>query len=442
MYEVDPLGYRLSPVLPGPYGAGSLDFTGGELRFVANYGGRSAVYAWDPGATGPAKLTSAPYAASPALDPATGRLWYVGLNPEGHALYHLLPRADAVEAPEAPEAPAPLPAESAVAEMPAVPGSAGGDFRAGGYAPNLLTLAPRLLMPVLTADTAGGSFLAGASVLGRSAIGDLAYSVTGLVDLATGAPAAEASLELLTPPLAWSLAASTRQEGWLGAALQVPVFRRLAPLARSLELGVAGYLYGGQGLPGRALRPFLEYGLGWPLDTLEGEAAVWLERVEWGAPENEARLDGELVFEHSFRFGALRAALQGFHRLGGGESELAPLRGNDAGLVGGSAAAVNLDFFLRLLQIRAGSWNPPFFLQDLYLVPFAGAALSDRGQLQAAAGLELHWELKALAVWTGLPLDLATGLAVNGEGDLSLYFNLTSPLQGLPLAGLEPGRMP
>ncbi len=439
VYEVDPLGFRLSPVLPSPYGAGGLDFTGGELRFVANYGGRSAVYAWDPGVGGPAELTSAPYAASPALDPATGRLWYVGLNPEGYALYHLLPQADAVEAPEAT---APLPAVPAVAGVPAVTGSAGGDFRAGGYAPNLLSLAPRLLMPVLTADTARGSYLAGASVLGRSALGDLAYSVTGLVDLATGAPAAEASLELLTPPLAWSLAASTRQEGWLGAALQLPVFRRLTPLARSLAFGLAGYLYGGQGFPGRALEPSLTWGLGWPLDSLDGRAAVWLERVEWGASENQARLDGKLAFEHSFRFGALRAALEGFHRLDGGEGELAALRGNDAGLDGQSGAAVNLDFFLRLLQIRAGSWNPPFFLQDLYLVPFAGAALSDRGQIQAAAGLELHWELKALAVWTGLPLDLAAGLAVNGEGDLSLYFNLTSPLEGLPLAGLEPGRMP
>ncbi len=75
-------------------------------------------------------------------------------------------------------------------------------------------------------------------------------------------------------------------------------------------------------------------------------------------------------------------------------------------------------------------------------MPFAGAALSDLGQWQAAAGLELHWELKALAVWTGLPLDLSVGLAVNAEGQPSLYIDLGSPLQGLPLAGPPPGRMP
>jgi hypothetical protein len=224
--------------------------------------------------------------------------------------------------------------------------------------------------------------------------------------------------------------------------VQVPVLRRLAALARSLDFGLAGYLYDGPGFPGRALEPFLEFGLGWPLDILEGRAALWMERVEWGASENQARLEGQLVLEHALRFGALRARLEGFQRLDGGQSALAPLRGNLAEPAGRSAAAVNLDFFLRLLQIRAGTWNPPFYLQDVYLVPFAGAALTDLGQSQLAAGLELHWELKALAVWTGLPLDLTAGLAVNGEGRLGLYFSLESPLGGLPLAGPGPGRMP
>jgi hypothetical protein len=304
-----------------------------------------------------------------------------------------------------------------------------------------LTLAPRVLAPVLAADTAGSSYLAGAALFGRSALGDLAWSVTGLVDLATGAPAAEAALQLLAPPLAWSLAAGSRPEGWLGAAVRGLLFHRLTPFSRSLELGLEGYLYGGPGFPGRALEPFLAGSLGWPLDTLDWRASLRLEREEWGALENRARLGAELTFEHSFRFGALRAALVGFQRLDGGHSGLAGLRGNSVDLQGGAAAAGNLDFFLRLLQIRAGSWNPPFYLQDVYLVPFAAAAVSDLGQWQAAAGLELHWELKALAVWTGLPLDLSVGLAVNAEGRPSLYLDLGSPLQGLPLASPEPGRI-
>ncbi len=437
IYEADPLTYGLSPILPGPYGAGGLDFSGGQLRFTANYGGRFAVYAWDPQGAGPRRLTSAPYAAWPALDPDTGLLWYVGLNAEGYALRKAGPQSASAEAPQAT---VPEPASSAGSLSPPLPAPPEPAFRAGGYLPNLATLAPRLLLPVFSAEA--GGYLGGAMVLGRSALGDLSWSVTGLVDLATGAPAAEASLELLTPPLAWSLAASTRMGGWLGAAAQVPVFHRLTPVDRSLDLGLAGYLYGGQAIPGRALEPFLDYGLGWPLDALQGRASLWLERVEWGASENQARLEGQLAFEHSFRFGALRAALEGFYRLDGGEGLLARLRGNADGITGGSAAAVNLDLFLRLLQIRAGIWNPPFYLQDVYLVPFAGAALTNTGQRQAAAGLELHWELKTLAVWTGFPVELTTGLALNGQGELSLYLNLKSPLEGLPLAGRGPGRMP
>ncbi len=441
LYEADPLTYRLSPILPSPYAAGGLDFGGGQLRFTANYGGRLAVYAWDPQASGPLRLTSARYAAWPALDPATGRLWYVGLNEEGYALYHTRPQpAEPVAIMPAVTPAVPGPGAGPPSEPAFQAGSSPQPPRAGGYLPNLATLAPRLLLPVVSADADG--YLGGATLLGRSALGDLAWSVTGLVDLATGVPAAEASLELLTPPLAWSLAASTLIGGWLGAAAQVPVFHRLTPVELSLALGLAGYLYGGQSFAGRALEPFAQYGVGWPLDSLQGRAALWLERVEWGAVENQAQLEGQLVFEHFFRFGALRAGLEGFQRLDGGEGLLARLRGNAEGITGGSAAAVNLDFFLHLLQIRAGIWNPPFYLQDVYLVPFAGAALANSGQWQAAGGLELHWELKTLAVWTGLPLELTVGLAVNGQGEPSLYLDLESPLEGLPLAGPGPRRKP
>jgi hypothetical protein len=432
LYSVDPVSYELRPLLPGPYGAGGLDFAGGQVRFAANYGGRFAVYACGPDGSGLARLTPAPYAVSPALDPATDLLWYVGLNPEGYALYNVRPSLAASV-----EAPTPASPPATAADTPAAPTT----VRAGGYGPNLLTLAPRLLLPVLTTDTARESYLAGAQVLGRSALGDIAWSLTGLVDLNTGTPAVEASLGLLTPPLAWSLAGSTQSPWWLGASVQLPVFRRLTPLTHSLSLGLAGFLYG-QGFPGRALQPFLDFGLGWPLDSLEGELSLWLERVEWGAAENRARLQADLGFEHSFRFGALRAAVAGFTRLDGAEGELAALRGNAEGLAGQTGAAANIDFFIRLLQIRAGTWNPPFFLQDVYVVPFAGAAVTDRGQSQVSAGLELHWELKTLAVWTGLPLDLTVGVAVNGEGAPSLFIHLESALEGLPLAGAKPGRMP
>ena len=435
LYAVDPESYRLSPILPGPFSVGGLEFSGGGLRFAANYGGRFAVYACDPDGGGPVRLTEAPYAVSPAPDPATGFLWYVGLNPEGYALYRLHPRPVPVEAPAgAPRAPEIVPAGA-----PARDGGAG--FRAGGYGDNLLTLAPRLLLPVLAADTAKGSYLAGATVLGRSALGDISYAVTGLVDLETGAPAAEASLSLITVPLSWNLAAGTPEGGWLAGSVELPVFRRLAPFSRRLSLGLAGLLYG-EGFPGRTLEPLLGFGLGWPLDTVEGLVSLPFQRVELGSAENRARLHGELVYEHSFRFGALRVAAEGFHRLDGGKSSLTALRGNPVGITGQSGAAANLDFSVRLLQIRAGTWNPPLFIQDVHLVPFAGAAVTDGGQYQTSAGLELHWELKTLAVWSGLPLDLAVGLAVNGEGTPSLFINLEPALGELPLAGIKPGRMP
>jgi len=93
-------------------------------------------------------------------------------------------------------------------------------------------------------------------------------------------------------------------------------------------------------------------------------------------------------------------------------------------LAGETGLSLNLDFSIRLLKIRTGLWNPPLFLQDVYVVPFAGLALTDALDRQFAGGLELHWELKALAMQSGWPLDLFVSLAVDGAGTPSVALGL------------------
>jgi hypothetical protein len=105
-------------------------------------------------------------------------------------------------------------------------------------------------------------------------------------------------------------------------------------------------------------------------------------------------------------------------------SPLPVLRGYAAGLAASSGLTLDLDFPLRLLKIRQGFWNPPLYVQDVYLSPFAAAALNERLELQAAAGAEMHWETKVLAVYTGWPVDLILRAAVNREGLFSFGFFL------------------
>lgn len=440
LYRVEPDSLALSPVPTGLTGVSGLSRAEGRLLLTAVEGGRSAVYAGDRREQSWTRLTEAPYAAASAF--ADGELWYAGLHPDGFALYRI-PLDLAVLAAPASSGTGLADESLAGEESAGIVGSPAplegprldpAGLRAGGYGANLLTLAPRLLAPLLSVDPARGSYYAGLALMGRSALGDIEYSVGGLLDLSDGSPALQSSLLLVTAPFSWALALTTLGGGELAAAVEVPLFRRLEPLARYLYLGLAGYLYGEE-LEGRQLEPYARLGLGGALDRFELYLSLPLERVELGSAENRAGVGAGMALEHAFGIGALRLELEGFQTLDGSAWRLPPLRGNADGLSGETGLEANLDFPIQLLQIRTGLWNPPLFLQDVYVVPFGGLALNGDLERQWVAGLELHWELKALAAYSGLPLDLSVGMAVNGEGRFSLSFGL-SPFGW---AGLQDG---
>jgi len=389
-----------------------------RFLFVSNEGGRYAVYAGDPDAPGEGasfvRLTEAAYASAAAYEPQSGRLYYRGLHPDGYALFD-----QAADPSGAGREPTPFETPPAESEPASAEVEVQGPLRRGGYADNLLTLFPRLLAPQLSLDFAGGRYLAGLAAYGTSALGDIRYYAGGLIDVLTGAPAAQGGLWLLLPPFAFSFLGSSLDSGWLEATVEATVLRRLAPLGRSLTLGLTAFL-SGAGLADKQYEPFAGFGLAGPLDELSGRIGALLQRLELGSRDNRVALLGQLSLTHAFPFGAAVLSLLALHDLQGQPWRLPAPRGYQAGLAAVSGLSLDLDFPFRLLRIRKGFWNPPLYVQDLYLSPFAAAATNELLEWQLAAGAELHWEIKAFAAYTGWPADLVLRLAVNREGMFSV----------------------
>jgi hypothetical protein len=436
IYRVEPGSFRLTSFMPGPYTSGGMSLAGDRLLFVGNENGRYAVYAGDPEAAAESRtfvrLTDVGYASAAVYDPASGRLYYRGLLSDGYALFGV--DADLQEAGRESsrlEPPAETLPADASAGRTAEPGS---PPRRGGYGDNLLTLFPRLLVPALELDSARSRYLAGLTAYGTSAIGDIRYYATGLIDVQTGAPAAQGGLRLLLPPLTLSFLGSTLDSGSLEATVEALLLQRLAPFGRSLTLGLSAFL-SGAGFPEKTYEPYLGFSLAGPLDELAGTFGVPLERVELGSARDRLALRGELSYAHSFLFGALKASVGGVHDLYGLPWRLPVPRGYAAGLAASSGLVLDLDFPVRMLRIRQGIWNPPLYVQDLYLSPFAVAALNERLDLQAAAGAEMHWETKFLAAYNGWPADLILRAAVNKQGIFSVGFFIAAA--GIP-EGLWP----
>jgi hypothetical protein len=428
IHRVQPGSFQARPIVAGPYASGGMSLAGDRLLFVANENGRYAVYAGDPDAAEEfrpsVRLTDADYASAAAYDPTGGRLYYKGLHAGGYALFGMdldLRGVGWGAAGPEPQA-ASLPAagakdRTAPAEVPA---------RRGGYGDNLLTLFPRLITPTLSLDTVRGRYLAGLSVLGTSALGDIRYHVSGLLDVQTGAPAAQGGFCYLLPPLTFSLLGSTLDSGSLEATLEAPLLRRLTPLGHSLTLGLSAVLSGAD-LAARYYEPFLGFSLAGPLNEIIGTVGAPFERLELGSLQNSLAVRGQIAFTQALLFGALKVSLLGIHDFERQPWRLPAPRGYSEGLAASSGFTLDLDIALRLLKIRQGFWNPPLYVQDVYFSPFATAALNEELELQAAGGLEMHWEIKVLAAYTGWPVDLILRAAVNREGLFSFGFFLAVP---------------
>jgi hypothetical protein len=431
VYRVQPGSFLLTPLVPGPYASGGMSLAGDRFLFVSNEGGRYAVYSGDPDAPAESqafvRLTDAPYASAASYEPQTGRLYYRGLHPDGYALFSQAADPDGTGREPSRFEPPAEPGIEAAAEQAGA--EVRGSLRRGGYGDNLLTLFPRLLAPVVELDFSSNRYLAGLSVLGTSALGDIRYHAGGLIDVLTGAPAAQGGLWLLLPPLSFAFQGSTLDSGWLELSAEAPLLRRLAPLGRSLTLGLTAFL-SGAGLAEKQYEPFVGFGLARPLDELAGSFGALLQRVELGSLRNRVALHGQLSFTYAFPFGAGKAALQAVHDLQGLSWRLPAPRGYEAGLSAVSGLGLDLDFPIRLLRIRQGFWNPPLYVQDIYFSPFGAAAVNERLEWQVAAGAELHWETKAFAAFTGWPADLILRLAVNREGSVSM--GIIFAVAGLP----------
>jgi hypothetical protein len=411
------------PLLKSEFREFGLSVSGDRLLFTANYAGRLDCYALDT-VSGTLYRLPGGTAGAAALDGDS--LYFVGAGSAGTAIYRRPARLAA-------EPPQPfLPQDTAAAPRPATYQPA--DYRRGGYAANLGTLLPRVLVPLVSAwiDCSGIDVTgAGGAVMGRSALGDIAYTLQGVY-----APArAEIDLDLdvsilLLAPLRLSLAFSTAAENELEAALETPVYRSLQTGLSSVYLGLASRLQE-EDFSRHQLVPFA--GAGWqsPRALASARLESVLERRSLGSARDQSGLLGRLGLSRQLGSAEVSARLLGAWAFEDAAWKLPAPRGYTEGTDAARGGLLALDFSLPPIKIRRGLWNPSVYVEDLFFVPFFDLAFSAAGVGQYAGGMEIHLEVKLLSMLGGLPLDAYAGAALNRNRELSAYFGIESPL--LPL---------
>ena len=438
----------LNPLLESSYSEGGLYLSGEKLFFSANYGGIYSIFCYDLEENRLSGLTDSGYASSPAYDRESGRLYFVGLGSEGYDIYRKKARFQETQVPDytahpdrdntspafsLPADPQPAYSLSAGTQPVAVPpGLPENEIRRGGYFDNLLTLFPKVFYPVfsavITPDFSLVDIMAGAGIMGVSALGDFQYTLDGMYNFTGKRPEVEFFLNtLVLSPLLFSVRFSTM--GWksleasLEAVLELPLYKSLSAGFSSLSLGLSGEIFRDD-FSRKQIEPFLKAGFLYPYLQLSMFFGFPFERKELGSSMDLFALVLGTILTKQLWNTEVKLGMTGVYDLGASYWVLPVLRGYGTGLICRAGAVLSLDYSIPLFKIRKGLWNPALFLGDFFINPFFDFALNDNLEYRFAGGLEIHQEIKGLALAAGVPIDLSAGVAVNREGVWSLRFAL------------------
>ncbi len=403
----------LIPLIETPYRESALSLYKDLLLFSANYWGEYSLYGYNTQNAELYRLHEGGYA--PVI--ADEELYYVDVSSDGKALYRRGARPEKTSFLEFPALEAPQ------MELP--------EIKRGGYLDNLATLLPRVRYPLLEAKITRDSMQvirAGAGIMGVSALGDIQYLLETLYNFNNQATEIDLSLKIkFFSPLLLSFTLTTAEEYSLESRLQFPLYRSITNGLGELSAGVAATFFEND-FSRLRFTPFLSSALQFPWTSVNLWLQSTVERSNFGSSEDLTGFFANLSISRGFTLAEVALDCSWYYALDRARWQLPPIRGYQQGPRSQLAGLFSLDLSLPIFKLRGGLWNPSIYFEDIFLVPFFDICLTGEQQVRYSMGAEIHLEIKALSVSTGLPLDAYVSFAVNREEEISIFLGLKSPL--------------
>jgi len=403
----------LIPLIETPYREHTISLYEDLLLFTANYWGEYSLYGYNTQNAELCHLHEGGYAPVIADD----ELYYVDISSDGKALYRIEARPEKISFLEFPAREVPQ------MELP--------EIKRGGYLDNLATLLPRVRYPLLAVEIAGDSMQvvhAGAGIMGVSALGDIQYLLETLYNFKDQATEINLSLETkIINPFLLSFALTTVEEYSLESTLQFPLYRSITNGLEELSIGTTATFFETD-FSRMSFTPFLSSDLQFPWTSVNLWFQSTVERRDFGSSEDLTGFLSNLSINRRFTLAEIGLDFSWYYALDRARWQLPPIRGYLQGPRSQLAGLFSLDLSLPIFKLRGGLWNPSLYFEDIFLIPFFDICLTGEQRVCYSMGVEIHLEIKALSVSTGLPLDAYLGFAVNREEEISIFLGLKSPL--------------
>lgn len=405
IYSVELSSGEWQPLVSSPWFEGYISLCDDYLLFTATYNGSYEIYRYDLSTRAIDKSAVLGYAVEPTYYCNRDRLFFVGLNVEGYAIYSGEPSWEHFEVPSQTQSSQSSPCEASIDKATALSGAW------------LQTLIPTAHIPLITWLPEKGLSLAFLGV-GSDVLELVSYWFLANWSFRESKPALQGQLNTrLCSPLEVQSEFNFGDDRAFHAVLKYPVVRQMQQGLTKLD--VSFFLSMNQSEDWLlAAGTSVEGCLGFVNGNIR--LGISVEDTEPGAliASDSYAISSTLRIEQMAYQGTSSLEVMMFHGSSTSGDSFAAVRGYDEPLVGNDGFVCKAECVRPVIEVRKGTWNPSLFFEDFFLGGFFDFA-SLGTDTQASIGVKASIEV-GLLFWLKAAPGLVLTITKDGMPSLQL----------------------
>lgn len=404
----------LKPIIDTPYMEDMAVIYDNKIFFQSNYEKIHSIYCYDLNSNKLYRITDNGVAGTPAYDVKNDILYFVGLHTDGFDIYKIKPQLKEFKFKEF---------KKEKVEYPIIKED---EIIRGSYLDNILTLTPRIRLPLflyVKENMFGGLYLSGAD-----AIGDFNWTGQILYNFTDSVTYQEFLLNTyILSPLVMNFAYSNnndKRDDRIKIGTEYILYSSLRPGLSQISVDVY-YLIFDNFLRNR-LSQGINFGFNFPYMhlSLSGTAVFENKASDILDDKSKEGYYGNFIFSYFLPETKFTITAGGFYGLNENVDNLIDLRGYKDEIHSDRAITGSIEISRNLLKIRNGLWNPfNIYIEDMSGLLFYDSCITPYA-LSYSYGLELHLETKFAFFAT---TDIGARISMNKNNEFGFEFMINIP---------------
>lgn len=407
LFDIDKKTLKL--LLNTPYIEGDAKIYDNKIFFQSNYEKIYSIYYYDLKTNKIFRLTDNGFAGAPAYDTKTEKLYFVGLNTDGFDIYKIKSESKEFKFKDF---------KTGKIQYPVLKE---GEFKYGNYLDNLITLLPRIRMPLFLYDTDKNMY-SGVYLSGSDAIGD--FNLTGQILYKLNNSVTYQDFLFKTyifAPVAVKFLYTNnndQRDDRIGIGINYLLYTGYKPGISGVSLDINYLIFDNftwnrisQGINIGFNYPFVNSGLA-AYAVFEND----IQKVNFKSHEGYY---GNFYITYFLPETKMSVFISGFYGLNEKVDNSTYIRGYKDAIYSDKAISGAIEISRNLIKIRQGLWNPVnIYFEDLSGIVFFDSCAT-KYAFSYSYGIELHLETKFAFFATN---DIGLRFAMNKNKDF--YYNI------------------